>query len=80
MCTSKCSGSCISKQSLVELNDLLNDITTCVPEDTVINNFTEVVSQLKLEARSFLDEVGQQAETSVGTTINSPDYIGKIFE
>jgi hypothetical protein len=90
MCTSKCGGFCISllkdklidsKQSLVELSNLLDNLTVCgVPAGTDTNNFMAEVNNLKMEARRLLDEVDHQAESKDGKTINLPGYIESIFE
>ena len=90
MCTSKCGGSCFSllkdnlinsKQSLVELNELLNNLSVCgVPAGTDTTNFMAEINKLKREARSLLDEVDRQAKATDESTINSSGNIEKIFE
>ena len=85
MCTSKCSGSCMSmlkeklinsKESLKELNDLLNNITTCgAPAGTNKNLFMTEVINLKAEARKLLDEVNHHGErASNGKLISASSY------
>jgi|GEM_PF-2791571 len=90
MCTSKCGGSCISllkdksidsKQSLLELNSLLDNLTVCgLPAGTDTNNSTTEVNNLKMEVRMLLDEVDQQPWSADVKSINSPGHIENIFE
>lgn len=67
MCTSGCSGSCMtilknipvsSHGALVELNDLLHNIAGCGAHSSTNKNLfmTEVIN-LKVEARKLLEEV-----------------------
>ena len=70
-----------SKQSLVELNNLLDNLTVCgVPEGMDTTNFMTEVTNLKMEAGRLLDEVNHQAEYQDSKTINSLDNIENIFE
>lgn len=92
MCKSKCSGSCmsllkdkiiVSKESLVELNNLLNKITLCgAPAGINKNVFMSEIINLKIEARRLLNEVNLDAENSQdrGRISTSPDNVENIFE
>lgn len=74
MCKSQCSGSCInllknklinSNASLIELNNLLTNITVCgAPAGTDKNLFMTEVINLRAEARKLLDEVNYNGERS----------------
>lgn len=69
-----------SKQSLVELNSLLNNLSACgVPAGTDTNNFMTEVNNLKVEAAKLLDEADHEDGYTDGE-INSPGHIENIFE
>lgn len=72
-----------SRESLIELNNLLDNIAVCgAPAGTNKNNFMTEVTNLKMEARRLLDEVNQYFERSPnGARItNSPYDFENIFE
>ena len=87
MCTSKCSGSCVSslinkeagsKESLVELNDFINAVTERNAEaGTDKSIFMNELFNLKTQARMLLDEVNYYSETSPDGSIA---YGSHIFE
>ena len=74
MCKSQRSGSCMSllkdklidsNESLIELNNLLNNIAVCgAPAGIDKNNFMTELTNLKTEARRLLEQVNQNFERS----------------
>jgi hypothetical protein len=72
-----------SRESLIELNNLLNNIAVCgAPASIDKNDFMTEVTNLKMEARRLLDEVNQNFERSPnGTRITNSSYgYENIFE
>lgn len=92
MCTSQCSGSCInllksnqinSKDSLIELNNLLINLTVCSEQaDTDKNLFMSEMINLKDEAKKLLNEVNHNGERSPnGKLIPASSYgFQNLFE
>lgn len=64
-----------SNESLKELNDLLNNITTCgAPAGTDKNLFMTEVIKLKAEARKLLDEVNHHGERASNGKLTASSY------
>ena len=92
MCTSQCSGSCISllknnlincKDALVKLNDVLINLTVCgASGGTDKKLFMTEIINLKEEARKLLDEVNHNGLSSAsGKLISASSYsFQNLFE